>query len=87
MEALSSSETSVLRTVRRLLVRANVVRSSPILVILTMEALSYSETSVLRSVRRLLVTATVVPSSDSCHPDAEGGKFPRNVGSYKSHTA
>jgi hypothetical protein len=25
--------------------------------------------------------------TDSCHPDEEGAQFPRNVGSYKSHTA
>jgi hypothetical protein len=25
--------------------------------------------------------------TDSCHPDEGGGKFFRNVGSYKSHTA
>jgi hypothetical protein len=36
-----------LRSVRRLLVRDNVVPSSPILVALMMEALSFSETSVL----------------------------------------
>jgi hypothetical protein len=42
-----------LRSVRRLLVTANVVPSSPILVILMMEALSSSETSVLtRTTRR-----------------------------------
>jgi hypothetical protein len=37
-----------LRSVRRLLVTASVVPSSPILVILMKEALSSSETSVLR---------------------------------------
>jgi hypothetical protein len=36
-----------LRSVRRLLVKANVVTSSPILVILIMEALRSSETAVL----------------------------------------
>jgi hypothetical protein len=42
-----------LRRVRQLLVTANVVPSSPILVILMMEALSSSETSVLtRATRR-----------------------------------
>jgi hypothetical protein len=41
-----------LRSVRRLLVTANVVPSSPILVTLMMEALSSSETSVLHSHRR-----------------------------------
>jgi hypothetical protein len=35
----------------------------------------------------LLVAASVVPSSHSCHPDEGGAMFPRNVGSYKSHTA
>jgi predicted hotdog family 3-hydroxylacyl-ACP dehydratase len=58
------------RSVRRLLVTASVVPSSPTLVTPMKEALSSSETSVLtshlvflRSVRRLLVTASVVPSS------------------------
>jgi hypothetical protein len=52
------------RSVRRLLVTASVVPSSPILVTLMKEALSSSETSVfIRSVRRLLVTGSVVPSS------------------------
>jgi hypothetical protein len=52
--------------VRRLLVAASIVPSSPILVTLMKEALGSSETSVLvflRSVRRLLVAASVVPSS------------------------
>jgi hypothetical protein len=43
----------MIRSVRRLLVTANVVPSSPILVTLMMEALSSSETSVLtRAIRR-----------------------------------
>jgi hypothetical protein len=51
-EALRSSET-FLRSVRRLLVTASVVPSSPILVTLMKEALSSSETSVLtRGTRR-----------------------------------
>jgi hypothetical protein len=41
-----------LRMVRRLLVTASVVPSSPILVILMMEALSYSESSVLKNATR-----------------------------------
>jgi hypothetical protein len=41
-----------LRSVRRLLVTANIVPSSPILVTLMMEALSSSETSVLTGVTR-----------------------------------
>jgi hypothetical protein len=50
---LSSEEIPFLRSVRRLLVTANVVPSSPILVPLMMEALSSSETSVLtRATRR-----------------------------------
>jgi hypothetical protein len=58
-EALSSCETSVLahlvslHSVRRLLVTASVVPSSPVLVTLMKEALSSSETSVLtRATRR-----------------------------------
>jgi hypothetical protein len=42
----------MLRSVRRLLVRANVIPSSLILVTLMMEALSSSETSVLTSATR-----------------------------------
>jgi hypothetical protein len=41
-----------LRSLRRLLVTANVVPSSPILVTLMMEALSSSETSVLKRATR-----------------------------------
>jgi hypothetical protein len=41
-----------LRSVRRLLVKANVVPNSPILVTLIMEALSSFETSVLKIVTR-----------------------------------
>jgi hypothetical protein len=41
--ANSNSSIASLRSVRRLLVRANVVPSSPILVILTLEVLSSSE--------------------------------------------
>jgi hypothetical protein len=41
-----------LRSVRRLLVTANIIHSSPILVTLMMEALSSSETSVLTRATR-----------------------------------
>jgi hypothetical protein len=55
--------------VLRLLVTANLVPSSSILITLMMEAIRSSETSVLtrgtHSVRRFLVTAGVVPSSPS----------------------
>jgi predicted hotdog family 3-hydroxylacyl-ACP dehydratase len=46
-EALSSSELVLLRSVRRLLVTASTVPSSPILAILMKEALRSSESSVL----------------------------------------
>jgi hypothetical protein len=49
----NDSHMAFLRSVRRLLVTANIVPSSPILVTLMMKALSSSETSVLtRATRR-----------------------------------
>jgi hypothetical protein len=51
-EILKSYHLVYLRSVRRLLVRTNVVPSSPIVVTLMMEALSSSETSVLKRTTR-----------------------------------
>jgi hypothetical protein len=52
MLAATSNRRTLLRSVRRLLVAANVVPSSPILVTLTMKALSSSERSVLTRAKR-----------------------------------
>jgi hypothetical protein len=53
----------MIRSVRRLLVTANIVPSSPILVTLKMEALSSSETSVLtRAIRRNIPVDTFLHS-------------------------
>jgi hypothetical protein len=52
-----------LRSVRRLLVTASVVPSSPILVTLTKDALRYSETSILtRATRRNIPEDTIFHS-------------------------
>jgi hypothetical protein len=54
-----------LRSVRRLLVTANVVPSSPIIVTLMMEVLRSSETSVLaRATRRNIFIVTAVKTSN-----------------------
>jgi hypothetical protein len=61
--ALLRTDFVFLRSLRRLLVTANVVPSSLILVPLMMEALDFSETSVLTRVKR-----RNIPEDDLLHP-------------------
>jgi hypothetical protein len=60
----AAAHLAFLRSVRRLLVKSNVILSSPILVTLMMEALSFSETSVLTRATRLTSQMTAVKTSN-----------------------
>jgi hypothetical protein len=78
--------TSNRRSVRRLLVAANVVPSSPILVTLMNEALSSSETSVLtRSKRRNNPEDTILHRKIEISRTNEANNFYQFMQSFRTH--
>jgi hypothetical protein len=81
-EELSAPQMIYLRSVLRLLVTANVVPSSPILVTLIMDAILFSETSVLTRATRRNIPAdgnSVIPPVDLHYKKTPAAEVSRSI--------